>query len=113
MQTDPQITFIHLAATPSLEADVRHGLAELDRICDRITGCRAVITAPEGAHRHGRRFDARVEVDLPGRLIVASAARENAHLAVRDAFHSARRQLEDHLRRREDQHLRHATSVPR
>jgi ribosome-associated translation inhibitor RaiA len=109
MQTDPRITFHQMPASPALEASVRHGIEELERIHDRIIGCRVVITAPNGHHRHGGGFDVRIELQVPGEeLVVAGhgAAEKpehaDAHLAVRDAFRAARRQLESHVGRRRD-----------
>jgi ribosome-associated translation inhibitor RaiA len=107
MQTDPRITFHQMPASTALEATVREGIEELERIHERITSCRVVISAPNGHHRHGGAFDVRIDVQLPGDEIVVAghgAAEKpehaDAHLAVRDAFRAARRQLESHVGRR-------------
>lgn len=104
MQLPLQITFRHMASSPTLEARIRRRAAELERFFDRIISCRVVVECRHRRHQQGNLFGVRIDLTVPGREIVvgrdpaARRAHEDVHVAVRDAFDAARRLLEDHAR---------------
>ena len=108
MQTPLQITFRHFPSSPALEADLRARVDDLEKVFDRITGCRVLIEAPHHHQQHGQLYRVRIAIDVPGEHLVAGrspdehAAHEDPYVAARDAFRAAHRQLEDYVRRRRD-----------
>jgi ribosomal subunit interface protein len=106
MQLPLQITFRNLDASESVEDKIRARAAELDRFFDRIMGCRVIVETANRGQRHGRLYNVRVDLTVPGSEIVVNRSsredhsHEDIYVAVRDAFDAARRRLEDHARRR-------------
>lgn len=104
MQLPLQITFRHMAPSPTVEAHIRERAEALHRYFERITACRVVVEASTRRQRKGKIYHIRVDLTVPGREIVVKRdpAEHHAHedilVAVRDAFDAARRQLEDHVR---------------
>ncbi len=118
MQQEPRISFRNIDVSDALEQRIRTRVAELDKLCDRITSCEVVV---ELHHRHngqGKLFQVRVDLALPGRTIVVRRepaehhANEDAHVAVREAFDAARRQLEDYVRVARGDVKAHAKAAP-
>ncbi len=104
MQLPLQITFRHMDPSPAVEARIRQRVEELERFFDRIVSCRVIVECRHPRRRQGNLFRVRVDLKVPGAAIVvgrdpaARHAREDAHVAVRDAFDAARRLLEDRVR---------------
>jgi ribosomal subunit interface protein len=104
----PQITFRHVASSPALEAEILDRARKLERLCDRIVGCRVTVEAPQHRHRKGNLYHLRIDVTLPGEELVATRgpsrhhAHEDAYVAIRDAFDAMERELESYVRRRTD-----------
>jgi cold shock CspA family protein len=105
MQLSPQITFRGMDPSDTIEADIRHRIAELDHFHGRIMSCRVVV---ESGHRHqrkGRIYHLSIDMKVPGHEIAVKRdppehhAHEDIHVAIRDAFDAVRRRLEDVLRR--------------
>lgn len=106
MQLPLQITFRHMEPSPALEAKI-HTLAErLDRYSQEIMSCRVVIEAPHKHHHQGSLYTVHLNITLPGHEIAVTRdqhdkhAREDAYVALRDAFTAAGRQLEHRVQRR-------------
>ena len=104
MQQDLRIVFHNMDASEALERRIRSRAAELEHLCDRITACDVVVEMHHRHPRQGKLFHVRVDLALPGRILVVrrepaeNHGHEDAHIAVRDAFDAARRQLEDYVR---------------
>jgi cold shock CspA family protein/ribosome-associated translation inhibitor RaiA len=104
MQEPLQISYREVTPSPAIEDAIRERAGKLDELYDRITGCRVLVDSPHRRHHHGRLFHVRVEVAVPGRVIVVNRepqenhAHEDVYVAIRDAFNAAKRQLEDHVR---------------
>jgi len=104
MQREANITWRGLEPTPFHDAEVRKYIDELDETSPRITGVDVVIERPHRSGQSGELFHVRVDVQLPGEVIVVTRdppehhAHEELHVAMRDAFRAARRRLEDHGR---------------
>ncbi len=119
MQSPLQITFRHMDPSAALEARIRQRADELDAVCDRITSAHVTVECPHPRrHYHGKVFEVRVDLVLPGKEIVvarepaAKHAHEDPYVAVRDAFDAARRQLEDYVRERRGDVKRHSLAAP-
>jgi ribosome-associated translation inhibitor RaiA/cold shock CspA family protein len=105
MQMPLQISFHGLDPSPEIEARIRKKAAKLERFSDRIIGCRVVVEAPHRHHRHGKLYNVRIDLSVPGKDVFVghsgplNHAHEDVNVAIRDAFNAAARQLEDHARR--------------
>ncbi len=99
-----RVDFRGLGVNPALERHLRERAAKLERFFCGITGCRVVVEAPHRHQRRGRMFQVAIEVDVPGRRLIAGrgrradAAHADLRAAVRDAFDGAARMLEDYAR---------------
>jgi ribosome-associated translation inhibitor RaiA len=106
MNTPLQITFRHMDPSSALEDDIRHRVADLEAVFDRLVDCRVSIEAPHQHHRQGQLYKVLVDIGIPGDRIVVdrspddAASHADAYVAVRDAFLAARRMLEKHVGRR-------------
>ena len=115
MQTAPQVSFDDLPVDPAVRAAALDHIAQLERLCDRITGCHVVVAQPHRHHREGRLYSVRVDLVVPGGEIVVNRehhlnhAHEDVHVALRDSFLAARRRLEDHVRRMRGGEKTHAS----
>ena len=99
MQSPVQITFRDMSPSPGIAAHVERRAAKLDTYYDRIVKCHVVVEAPHRHKTHGKRFHVRIDLHVPGRELVVSRnpddAKEDAHVAIDDAFADAERVLED------------------
>ena len=99
MQTDLQITVRDMEHSPALEERIREKVQKLEQVYPRIMGCRVVLEAPHRHKHQGKQFIVRLDVTVPGKVVVVSHDHhEDAYVALRDAFNAARRQLEEHAR---------------
>jgi ribosomal subunit interface protein len=104
MQEPLQISYRDMTSTPALDAAIQERVDKLDELFDRITGCRVLVESPHRRHHQGRLFHVRVDLTVPGRVIVVNRERSERHehediyVAIRDAFDAAKRQLEDYVR---------------
>jgi len=114
MQTQPQVTFDDIPIDAAVRESALDHVAQLERYCDRITGCHVVVAQPHRRHREGRLYSVRIDVLVPGGEIVVNRehhldhAHEDPLVALRDAFLATRRRLEDHVRRQRGAEKRHA-----
>lgn len=121
MQTPLQISFHNMEASRPLEGWIRHKARKLEEIYPRLVGCKVAVEEPNHHHRRGkgRHFRVRVEVSVPGELLVADRegpdmiAHEDAYLAVTKAFDAARRQLDAFAHRPEGRLKSHVKSKGR
>lgn len=105
MQIPLQISFQGMDPSPAVEARIREKAAKLERFHDRIIGCNVVVEAPHRHHRHGKLYNIRIDLSVPGKDVFVGRsgplnhAHEDIYVAIRDAFNAAGRQLQDHVRR--------------
>lgn len=94
-----------MSQSDTVEEHVRRRAAKLDRFFDRLMSCRVAVEVPHRRHRHGKRYQVRVDLTVPGKeLVVArnppqSLQHEDVHAAIDGAFDDAERVLEDHARK--------------
>lgn len=104
MQTPLEITFHNLQPSPSLEEEIRERVAKLERLYDRLVGCRVSVEGLHKQHRKGNIFEVHIELMVPGPNPVVSRpphrakqryANPDIHVSLREAFDAAERQLKD------------------
>jgi ribosome-associated translation inhibitor RaiA len=105
MKLPLEIVFRNVVHTAEIEKRIRSKAAKLDRICDRITGCRVVVEAPHKHHHKGNTYHVRIELTVPGdEIVVNRDPQDQEHtdlgIALRDAFQAAQRQLAAYSRKR-------------
>lgn len=107
MQVPLQITFRHLAPSPSFEARARESVASLQRFSSRILACHIVIDVPAAHRNKGAPFSIKIDLMMPGRNLCVDTARgdspahRNAYAALHDAFEALKRQLHDFGKQRQ------------
>ncbi len=104
METQPEIQFQGLTATPAVRDAINRHVAELEQISGRITACRVAVKAPSQHHRKGRLYEVHVRLTLPdGREVnvertpTADERQADLTFAIDDAFKHARRQLQEQV----------------
>lgn len=105
MKLPLEILFRNVTRTDELEERIRNKAAKLDRVCDRITGCRVVVEAPHQHHVKGNTYHVNIEISVPGDEIVVTRDPKNQDhqdlgIALRDAFSTAQRQLTTYASKR-------------
>ena len=93
MAASVEITFLGMARSPSVEAQIQRWVGKLDKRSERITKCATWIELPHRHDRKGNAFRVRVELAVPGETLVADRYHRDAHAAIGEAFRAARRQL--------------------
>lgn len=99
MQTPPEIIVTDFDKPDWLEERVRERIDRLERISDRLIGCKVWIRAPHRRHRTGTRYQVDIEVATPERVLAVdrdpgdAAAHEDLSVAIRDAFNAIERQV--------------------
>ena len=99
MQTEPIIAYRNLDPSPAIEALVSRRIAALEQRHHRITGCEVTMAAPQKRKLHGRVFQVRLNLHLPGpdlmikREVAQGSARDDLVLAVNRAFSAAEKAL--------------------
>ena len=115
MKLPLEITFRNVVRTEAIEERIRSKAAKLDRLYDRITGCRVVVEANHNHHQKGNPYHVRIELSVPGDEIVVSHEKPKPEhtdlgVALRDSFNAAQRQLQAYSDRsnpnRSGSHLR-------
>ncbi len=97
-----QITFLGMARSAAVEAQVQRWVKRLEHSFGRLVRCEVWVEQPHRHNRKGNTFRVRIELAVPGTTLVVSRdtgvdhAHENVYVALADAFRAARRQLQDH-----------------
>ncbi len=108
MQVQPQnVSYRHTEPSEALNTLISAKTQDLERFCDRITGCHVLVDRESHHHRKGTgaHFRVRVELTVPGEVLVVDrdperrASHEDAFAAVNEAFHAMRRQLQHYVSR--------------
>jgi ribosome-associated translation inhibitor RaiA len=117
MQTEPEIDFQGMPATPAIEAAIGQHVDQIEERWGRITACRAMVKAPSEHHRTSGLYEVHIHLSLPdGREVniaktpTAEVRHADLAFAVDHAFKRARRQLQDQVRRAQGQLRRHKNS---
>lgn len=103
METPLEIAFHNLSPSEALEAEIRRRVDKLERIYDRLIGCRVSVEAPHKQHRTGNVYKVHIEMRVPkGPEIVVTRephhakeryANPDIRASLRDAFSAAEKKL--------------------
>jgi ribosomal subunit interface protein len=105
MQVPLQVTFRGFPSSEAVESRISAKVAKLQRLSERITGCRVVIESPHHHQHKGNTYRVSIDLTVPdGEIVVGrhnglNHAHEDVYVAIRDAFAALERQLQDHVRR--------------
>lgn len=100
MQIPLQITIRDMPASAVLEEHIRDKAAKLEQFYPALIGCRVVVELPHKHKQHGKLFNVRIDLTVPGSEIAINRDQsEDVYVALRDAFDAANRKLEDYGRR--------------
>lgn len=109
MQIPLQITFRNMDPSEVMEQRIRDKARKLDRFYNHVMSCRVLVDAPHRNHQKGNLYHVRIDITVPdGELVVSREnhddhSREDAYVAIRDAFAAAQRQLEEYASKRQDE----------
>jgi ribosome-associated translation inhibitor RaiA len=96
-----QISVRNLRLAPDMEADIRERAAALLTYYDRVVNCHVTVEVPTRRHRSGVLHKVRVDLTVPGGVIVVRRRpHEDWRTSVQIAFNAARRRLQDYARRK-------------
>lgn len=109
-----QINFRELAPLPSLEPEIRRRAAKFEQWAANIQSCNVTVDSTSNAHRTGHAYRVRIEVHVPGQVLLAGMhhADTEVYAALGESFAAMDRQLEDYVRRRRGQVKHHAPADP-
>ena len=102
MQNPLQVTFQGCEPSDPVRASIAREFERLETHDHRITSGRVTVIGPSDHHRHGANFQIHILLTMPPHenIVVSHAPsddrRQNAEIAVKDAFAAARRQVDDH-----------------
>ncbi len=108
MQTPLEITFHNMQPSETVEAEIRKRAAKLEKMYERLVGCRVSVEGLHKQHRTGNVYEVHIEMMVPGQNLVVSRephkakeryANPDVYTSIRDAFKSAERQLNDFKQR--------------
>jgi ribosome-associated translation inhibitor RaiA len=94
-----QIHFHGMDSSEALEARIRERVAELERRCPGVTGCRVTVEKESRNHIKGNPFRISLVLHRPGRDVVVSRngpkdqGHDDVYAALRDTFDTAERQI--------------------
>lgn len=96
-----QMTFRHVTPTVELTSLIEREFDKLQHLCGSAVSCSVVVEQQHRRHRRSSPYQARVELTLPGRHLVAKSEGaghgEDARLALYQAFEQMQRLATDYL----------------
>jgi len=102
MDTPLELSFHNLQPSPAIETSIRRRVAKLEKIYNRLVGCRVSVESQHNQHRTGNVCTVHIEMMVPGETIVVSRephhpkesfAHPRLHGSLRQAFHAAEARL--------------------
>jgi len=102
MQTPLEIAFHNVPPSRGVEASIRRRVAKLDRMYDRLVGCRVSVEALHQQHRTGNVVSVHIEMKVAGGTLAVTrephrasdqVAKPNVQSSPRQAFHATEERL--------------------
>jgi ribosome-associated translation inhibitor RaiA/cold shock CspA family protein len=122
MQMPLEIAFHNMQPSDAVEAEIRKRVAKLEKVYERLVGCRVSVEGLHKQHRTGNVYEVHIELMVPGHqnLVVSREphkakeryANPDVYASVRDAFKSAERRLKDFKERQRGEVKPHETMLP-
>lgn len=121
MQTPLEIAFHNMQPSDAVEAEIRKRAEKLDKMYDRLVGCRVSVEGLHKQHRTGNVYEVHIELMVPGQNLVVSRephrakerfANPDVYASVREAFKAAERQLIDFKERQRGEVKPHDPMLP-
>lgn len=121
MQMPLEITFHNMQPSEAVEAEIRKRAAKLDKMYERLVGCRVSVEGLHKQHRTGNIYEVHIEMMVPGQNLVVSRephrakeryANPDVYASIRDAFKAAERQLKDFKERQRGDVKTHEAMLP-
>src|SRR5690242_11048383 len=95
-----EITLRDLSNSAAVEERIRKKVDKLGVFYDHIECCKVVVEMPQKHKHQGKLFNVLVELNVPGKRLVANHKEsEDIYIAMRDTFAAIRRQLEEYAHR--------------
>ncbi len=96
LMSDVRIEFHGVENSDALNSAIQECYDRLTAHCEKVMGAHVVVESPHRHHEKGRSIHVRVDVKVPGTMLVAQAeAEEDAYYAARLAFQTAERRVRD------------------
>ena len=113
MKLPLQITTRKVSLSRSAMESIKQKAAKLETFSQHIIGCRVIVDAPHRHKTHGKQFNVRLDITMPGtELVVKRESNEDLNVAIRDTFDAARRQILSFSRKRRGEVKHHEGEVP-
>jgi len=118
-----RVTLRQVRPSQRLRQEIREGVETLERFHPRLASCRVLVEMPHRHHSSGNRFHVRIELKVPGDVIVvtheptvkgglpdvggdrltkageADVVARYLYVAIHTAFEAAKRRLQDGARK--------------
>jgi ribosome-associated translation inhibitor RaiA/cold shock CspA family protein len=121
MQMPLEIAFHNMQPSDAVEAEIRKRTEKLDKMYDRLVGCRVSVEGLHKQHRTGNIYEVHIELMVPGQNLVVSRephkakeryANPDVYASLREAFKAAERQLKDYKERQRGEVKPHDAMLP-
>ena len=93
MKSAVDVVYRDIDCSASLNEVITKKLEKLNRYSEQAVQGRVVLDTPHNHKHKGNQFRASIEIDVKGRPITVTQARESIHVAIRDAFDNAERKI--------------------
>ena len=98
MKLPLEISARNVKLSDETEELIREKAAKLDRVYDRIIGCRVKLDRPHRSQRSGMAYNIRIDITVPGsEIVVKREPDEDLHAAIVNSFETAQRQLKEYV----------------
>ncbi|MBX2838211.1 MAG: HPF/RaiA family ribosome-associated protein [Gammaproteobacteria bacterium] len=94
-----ELSFRNFENSEFIEAKVKERCKRMEVLCDEITFCHVVLSAPHQRQAKGKHYEVHIELRLPGTGLAVtkntgnSEAHDDFYVAIRDAFDALEHQL--------------------
>ncbi len=96
MKLPLEISARNVNVSAATEELIREKTEKLDKLYDKIIGCRVTVDIPHRSQRSGILYNVRIDISVPGReIVVRREPDEDLHAAVLGSFDIAQRRLKE------------------
>jgi ribosomal subunit interface protein len=92
-----EISARDVSINDATEELIREKASKLDRLYDRIIGCRVRVDMPHRSRRSGTTYNVSIDITVPGgELVIKREPDEDLHVAIVNSFETAQRRLKEY-----------------